>query len=83
MFKHVGIEEKDIEGCLGMGIEMGFEKGVVEKGVRAWNSVEDFESVVELVVFGAEVDNARHGVVVGGETKAEDEGVVLFELRHG
>jgi hypothetical protein len=33
---------------------------------------------MEMVVFGAEIDDARHGVVVGGETNANKKGVVLF-----
>lgn len=57
---------------------MGFEKGVIEKSVWVWNGIEDFESVVEMVVFGADIDDARHGVVVGGETNANKKGVVLF-----
>jgi len=43
---------------------LGNEKGVVEKSVWIWNGVEDFKSIVEMVVFGAEVDDTRHGVVV-------------------
>jgi hypothetical protein len=57
---------------------LGFEKGVIEKSVWVWNGVENFESVMEMVVFGAEIDDARHGVVVGGETNANKKGVVLF-----
>ncbi|MCI89843.1 hypothetical protein A2U01_0111132, partial [Trifolium medium] len=48
------------------------------KSVWVWNGVEKFESVVEMVVFGADVDDAGHGVVVGGETSANKEGMVLF-----
>jgi len=75
----LGIEKKCIEGYL----RLGFEKGVVEKGIWIRNGVEDFESVVEMVVFRAEVDDTRHGMVICRETEAEKEGVVLFQLRHG
>ena len=69
MLEHVGVEEEGSGGHLGEGT--GLEDSVEEEGVGVGEAGEDSESVAEVVV-GGEGDDARHGVVVGGEAKAEE-----------
>lgn len=60
----MGVEEKRVRG--GLRDEEGFEESVVEEGIRVGKSGEEFESIVDVTVFGegTEREDWRHGVVV-------------------
>lgn len=46
----MGVEEKGVRG--GLRDEEGFEESVVEEGIRVGKSGEEFESIVDVTVFG-------------------------------
>lgn len=61
------------------------KESVVNEGVGVWEVVEEAEGVGDVAGGGesGELDQAAHGVVVGGEAETDQLGVVLPELRHG
>lgn len=83
LVQHLGVEVDAVSGE--WSLEVGPYDGVVDKGVWVVNFVEQLESVVEIAILreGAELKDSAHGIVIGGEAKADDLRVELLELVHG
>lgn len=82
LVQHLYVEEDGAGGEA--AVEVASDDGIIYEGVRVREALEDTEGVIEVLVGGrrdgAEFDDAPHGVVVGGETEADELGVELAEV---
>ena len=81
--QHAEVKEEAVSGE--EGIQEASDDGVVNEGIWLGHLVEQVECIIQVAVLGerTELDEAAHGVVVGGEAEADGSGVELLEVGHG
>lgn len=80
--QHAGVEKDAISW--GLALQVTSHYGVVDEGIRVGKGVEHLERITQIAIIRecTELDDSAHGVVVRGETKADNLGVKLLELGH-
>lgn len=81
--QHAEVKEEGVSGEV--RIQEASDDGVVNEGIWLGHLVEQVECIIQVAVLGerTELDEAAHGVVVGGEAEADGSGVELLEVGHG